>query len=264
MNQIDIFRAFSIWSRYNLPTANQRSLFYGLLEVWNDTRLVRSDEWLSVPNRTLETISGLSKKTCDNVKNQLQQLGILKIVPGKRGTESAKYDITFWIASVKDDDDFTPSVTPSVTPILSPELTPSVTPKLAPYTYKSRGEDIRVEKSSSSSSSSGSNNNKLNKLQNLADFFETEFGQISPTQLEELRAWLFQDAFDLEVIKLAIKEAVLSNKRTLNYVKGILRNWRAEGIDSATAVKNRENERFDSKKSKEGWSGPDIPMDGPW
>lgn len=145
MNQIDIFRAFSIWSRYNMPTANQRSLFYGLLEVWNDTRLVRSDEWLSVPNRTLETISGLSQKTCDNVKNQLQQQGILKIIPGKRNKDAAKYNISFWI-NVKKEEDFTVTPTVTVTPKLSSDVTVTSTAKLSSYTEKRKEEKSREDK----------------------------------------------------------------------------------------------------------------------
>ena len=102
-----------------------------------------------------------------------------------------------------------------------------------------------------------------NKLKNLTNFFESEFGQISPVQLEELRLWVFEDNFDVEVIKLAVKEASLNNKRTLNYVKGILRNWRSEGIETVSAVNNRVAERFDSKQPKE-WTGAEIPLDGPW
>ncbi|WP_353891818.1 DnaD domain protein [Lactococcus lactis subsp. lactis] len=103
----------------------------------------------------------------------------------------------------------------------------------------------------------------VNKLKNLTEFFESEFGLISPVQLEELRLWVFEDNFDIEVIKLAVKEASLNNKRTLNYVKGILRNWRSEGIETVSAVNNRVAKRFDSKQPKE-WTGAEIPLDGPW
>lgn len=102
-----------------------------------------------------------------------------------------------------------------------------------------------------------------NKLKNTTKFFESEFGRLSPVQLDELRSWVFEDNFDVEVIKLAVKEASLNNKRTLNYIKGILRNWRSEGIETVSAVNNRVAERFESKQPKE-WTGAEIPLDGPW
>lgn len=102
-----------------------------------------------------------------------------------------------------------------------------------------------------------------NKLKNTTKFFESEFGRLSPVQLDELRSWVFEDNFDVEVIKLAVKEASLNNKRTLNYIKGILRNWRSEGIETVSAVNNRVAERFEPKQPKE-WTGAEIPLDGPW
>ena len=100
-------------------------------------------------------------------------------------------------------------------------------------------------------------------LKELALIFEKEMGTISPTAIEELRAWVFDDKYDLEMIKLALKEAVLNRKVTLNYIKGILRNWRNEGITSVQGVQEREESRLEAKtpaQHKDFY----IPMDGPW
>ena len=94
--------------------------------------------------------------------------------------------------------------------------------------------------------------------------FEQEMGFLSSTSMEELRKWLFEDNYSAEVIKLALKEAVLNRKITLNYIKAILRNWRNDGITSAQAVQKNKEEREASKTTSKVWNGPDIPLDGPW
>lgn len=237
MNQMDIFRAFSIWSRYNMPTANQRSLFYGLLEVWNDTRLVRSDEWLSVPNRTLETISGLSHKTCDNVKNQLQQQGILKIIPGKRNKESAKYNITFWIASEKRENEITLTSTPTVTPKLGTEVTLTSTPKLASYTEKSKEENIREEK------------DVVNGNSSFFDELQKYLGRgLTFPESEQARAWREEQSD--EMIFKAVSIAVLNRTTSFAYIDKIIRNWNNQGITTLADLQAHE-EKLERSRGKQ-------------
>ncbi|WP_285011991.1 DnaD domain protein [Lactococcus formosensis] len=101
-----------------------------------------------------------------------------------------------------------------------------------------------------------------NQLQNLADFIQNEFGTITPSQTEELRKLLFEDKFNIDVIKLAVTEASLSNKRSINYVKGILRNWKAEGIETVKAAEKRKSEKFAQPEPPR--MDFTIPMDGPW
>nr|DAM36453.1 MAG TPA: Replication initiation and membrane attachment [Caudoviricetes sp.] len=237
MNQLDIFRAFSIWSRYNMPTANQRSLFYGLLEVWNDTRLVRSDEWLSVPNRTLETISGLSHKTCDNVKNQLQQQGILKIKPGKRNKESAKYNITFWILSEKNDDEITLTSTSTVTPKLGTDVTLTSTPKLAPYTEKSKEENIREEK------------DVVNGNSSFFDELQKYLGRgLTFPESEQARAW--REEQSEQMILKAVSIAVLNRTTSFAYIDKIIRNWNNQGITTLAELQAHEEKREQAKEKQ--------------
>lgn len=101
-------------------------------------------------------------------------------------------------------------------------------------------------------------------LKKLINVFEQEMGFLSPTSMEELRRWLFEDNYSAEVIKLALREAVLNRRVTLNYIKAILRNWRNDGITSAQEVQKNIEEREASKKISKVWNGPEIPLDGPW
>lgn len=120
-----------------------------------------------------------------------------------------------------------------------------------------------------SNNNSSNNNNKENqnknsdgKLKKLIPIFEQEMGMISPTAINELRAWLFEDHYEVELIKLALRESVLNRKVNMNYIKAILRNWRQEGVTTPKMVKDREVERFSPnlKKQEDFY----IPLDGPW
>lgn len=116
-----------------------------------------------------------------------------------------------------------------------------------------------------SDNGSGTSVNEENEgtLKELISLFEAEMGVISPVQMEELRAWLFEDDYEFALIKQALREAVLNRKVSLNYIKAILRNWKNEGVHSVQAVENRQIERQESRKTtpqKDFY----IPMDGPW
>lgn len=106
-------------------------------------------------------------------------------------------------------------------------------------------------------------NQEEGQLKELVGVFEAEMGVVSPMQVDELRAMLFEDKYDLNLIKLALREAVLNRKLSLKYIKGILRNWHNDGITSVQAAENRENQHQESK-SATGHQDFYIPMDGPW
>ncbi|MDR2976684.1 MAG: DnaD domain-containing protein [Streptococcaceae bacterium] len=91
-----------------------------------------------------------------------------------------------------------------------------------------------------------------NKLQTIAKAFEAEMGMISPMQLEELRLWLVDDKFEADLILAALREAVLNRKVSLNYIRAILRRWRADGISSARDIE----EQREIRESSQGNSAP--------
>ena len=88
-------------------------------------------------------------------------------------------------------------------------------------------------------------------------------GMITPMQSEELRILLFEDKYDFELIKLALREAVVNRKVSLNYIKAILRNWRNDGLMSTQAVEQRKEERTEATQNHKNTNFY-IPMDGPW
>ena len=108
-----------------------------------------------------------------------------------------------------------------------------------------------------------SNIQNTGQLQDLVNIFEAEMGMITPMQSEDLRSLLFEDNYDAELIKLALREAVINRKVSLNYIKAILRNWRNEGLMSTQAIEQRKAERVEATQNQKNTDFY-IPMDGPW
>jgi DnaD/phage-associated family protein len=68
----------------------------------------------------------------------------------------------------------------------------------------------------------------------LCKQYEQEFGVLSPTIADSLSD-LLNEYKSSRMILDAFTESVKANKRTLRYVEGVLRNWRAEGKQGKTA-----------------------------
>ncbi|MBC2284562.1 DnaD domain-containing protein [Listeria booriae] len=64
--------------------------------------------------------------------------------------------------------------------------------------------------------------------------FEQEFGRpLSPMEAEMLSAWIDQDRNNPELIREALKEAVISQKLSFRYIDRILLNWNRQNIKTA-------------------------------
>lgn len=65
----------------------------------------------------------------------------------------------------------------------------------------------------------------------LYTIFEEEFARpLSPLECETLNVWLDQDHHDVQMIKQALKEAVMSGKLNFRYIDRILFEWKKNGI----------------------------------
>lgn len=74
-------------------------------------------------------------------------------------------------------------------------------------------------------------------LNQLLRQFEIEFGRyLSPIEREEIAAWLNVDHYDPEIIKLALREAVLSQAYSLKYVDRVLLNWQRHNLKTSSEV----------------------------
>ena len=83
-----------------------------------------------------------------------------------------------------------------------------------------------------------------NDLKSLVDTFQQELGRLlSPFEIEDLETSLKEDGTSADLIKEALREAVLNGKPNWKYIQAILRNWRHEGIRSVAQVEAKRQER---------------------
>ena len=83
-----------------------------------------------------------------------------------------------------------------------------------------------------------------NDLKSLVETFQQELGRLlSPFEIEDLEKSLKEDGTSADLIKEALREAVLNGKPNWKYIQAILRNWRHEGIKSVAQVEAKRLER---------------------
>lgn len=88
-------------------------------------------------------------------------------------------------------------------------------------------------------------NSTTNKQESIFEILEVEFGRpLSPMEIEVAKQW----TFPIEILKLAIKEAVTSNNCAMKYIDKILYNWGKLGVKS---VKDAEYQMKLFRKAKE-------------
>lgn len=76
--------------------------------------------------------------------------------------------------------------------------------------------------------------------------FEQEFGRfLSPMECETLTMWLDDDGHSVEIIRAALKEAVLAEKTSLRYIDRILFEWKKKNVKSIKDVE-RHAKKFRS------------------
>ena len=83
-----------------------------------------------------------------------------------------------------------------------------------------------------------------NQLKNLVETFQQELGRLlTPFEIEDLTKTLKEDGTSADLIKEALREAVLNGKANWKYIQAILRNWRHEGIKSVAQIEAKRAER---------------------
>ena len=92
--------------------------------------------------------------------------------------------------------------------------------------------------------------------EDIFDVLQKEIGkQLSPMEIEIVKAWK-ESGYSDELIKEAIKEAVLSNVPSLRYIDKILYTWNKDGITTKEDVLNskksfREKQKENKKEKVE-------------
>ncbi|MER2130869.1 MAG: DnaD domain-containing protein [Carnobacterium inhibens] len=91
--------------------------------------------------------------------------------------------------------------------------------------------------------------------QELFQLFEAEFGRpLSPIEMQTIGMWLDDDHYAIELIELALREAVLNQVYNLKYVDRILLNWERKNIRTKDQVEKEGNRRRQSSSKAQSVS----------
>ena len=89
--------------------------------------------------------------------------------------------------------------------------------------------------------------NHEDEIKQLYQGFEKEFGRpLSPIELEMIGQWLNTDHYSTELIRLALREAVLNQAYSLKYIDRILLAWERKNITTKEQVAADQKKRKDS------------------
>lgn len=86
-------------------------------------------------------------------------------------------------------------------------------------------------------------------LQKIFGFYENNITLLTPYSAELLTD--FYENMGQELVLLAMQKAVEANKRTIQYVKGILNNWSKKGIKTVIEAKEEDQKYKNSNVPKE-------------
>ncbi len=121
-------------------------------------------------------------------------------------------------------------------------------------TNNNKCNDSDNDSDSDSDNDSDNNNNDVvsdscvDGLQEVVAFYEKNIGMLTPFGLEVLNDYVKD--MSSELIIFAMKKAVEANKRTIQYIKGILNNWHKKGIKTLIEAE-KEDEEFKRSTQKQ-------------
>lgn len=89
------------------------------------------------------------------------------------------------------------------------------------------------------------------KANDIYTLFEEEFGRtLSPTEYETITNWL-ECNIPVDLIKSALKEAVLNGVNSLRYIDKILFEWNKKGYKSSSDIVGKKNIKNDEEELEE-------------
>lgn len=110
-----------------------------------------------------------------------------------------------------------------------------------------------------------SQTSNLDSSQRLIGHFEEEFGRVlTQMELSKISTWVNEDKIDPDLIKVALREAVIHQALSFQYIDTILLNWRKKNIQTV-AQAEKEIQRFRQKMqtnhdNKQVYNTVEIPI----
>ena len=88
-------------------------------------------------------------------------------------------------------------------------------------------------------------NNEKKKESDIFSIFEKEFGRtLSPTEINKINNWLENDISE-ELIKEALKEAIINGGNSMRYIDTILFSWVKKGYKKVEDIKHKKETQKD-------------------
>lgn len=93
------------------------------------------------------------------------------------------------------------------------------------------------------------NANNGNQRKETFNKIEAEVGRpLSPMEMQIVNDWIDRDHYKAAIIDLALRQAVMNNALSLQYMDRILRNWSRQGLKSVHDVQEHERQ-FEERKA---------------
>ncbi|MGM9903959.1 MAG: DnaD domain-containing protein [Enterococcus sp.] len=88
--------------------------------------------------------------------------------------------------------------------------------------------------------------------QSVYQLFEQEFGRpLSSIEFQRIGQWLEEDHYHPEILKLALREAVLNQAYSFNYIDRILLSWERKNLKTKQQVEEEQKRRKQQLLQKE-------------
>lgn len=273
MDLFKLIREFYIQQSVNPLSTGQIALWHGL--VYQCNQLGWPSEF-NMPNRTLETLTGLSRQGIVKARNALKQSGLIDFqTNGVKATTYSVIDISRKLStsdsrqpSSQADDSVSNSRQHSRQPSRQHSLQPS---RQHSSTY-TKQDETKLDKTKRQQTTAPvkaaerptEEPSSSSSILDICNFWEGNgFGQLSPFTRESLVDWVddMRKAGSPEPEKLvlnALRTAVESNVRNYKYVNGILKNWESKRLLTVAAVEANDSERQSNRTphtepKKENW-----------
>lgn len=262
MDLFKLIREFYIQQSVNPLSTGQIALWHGL--VYQCNQLGWPSEF-NMPNRTLETLTGLSRQGIVKARNALKQSGLIDFqTNGVKATTYSVIDISRKLStsdnrqpSSQADDSVSNSRQHSRQPSRQHSLQGSLQPSRQHSSTYTKQDETKLDKTKRQQTTAPvkaaertvEESSSSSSILDICNFWEGNgFGQLSPFTRESLVDWVddMRKAGSPEPEKLvlnALRTAVESNVRNYKYVNGILKNWESKRLLTVTAVEANDSER---------------------
>ena len=102
----------------------------------------------------------------------------------------------------------------------------------------------KLEQLASQLDQKATQSNQSMQMSQLYRTFEEEFGRpLSSIEFQRIKQWLQEDHYAIELVELALKEAILNQVYNLNYIDRILLAWEKKNIRTKEQVEAAQKDR---------------------